>query len=184
MPLQMPTLSHQRQACAQSQRIAETAFPGCHAFSFLSLGFLLRQSCSPLTSCSIGQAFALRADQQRVRAFGVVQASLNPSSFKLLLSFAVVVTEIKLRAIALQMLRADMMESANDAALEDGEKPFNGVGMCIAAHVFAAAMVDRFVAGEQRREDSILALAIGHEASLSGVDLRLQHRAQVSGVHG
>src|SRR6266850_2729031 len=139
---------HQHRVCEQSLRIAETASLACHAFFALALDFLFRQECSPLTSCSIGQAFALRADQQRGRAFGVVQASLNPASVKLLLSLAVVVAEIKLRTIALQMLRADMMESANDAALEYGEKPFDGVRMRIAAHVFPVHVVNRVVALE------------------------------------
>src|SRR5438552_1931199 len=116
---QMTSRSHQLQARAQSRQIAETAFQECHAFSFLALGFLLRQLCSPLTSCSIGQAFALRADQQHIRALGVVQASLHPASVNLLLGLAVVVSEIEFSAIALQVLRADMMESTNDAALQN-----------------------------------------------------------------
>src|SRR6266705_1380881 len=180
----MLSRSHPLQACELSRQIAETLSLGCHAFSFLALGFLLRQLCSPLTSCSIGQASAFGAEQQRVRTFGVVQASLDPTPVNLLLGLAVVVSEIEFSAIALQVLRADMMESTDNAALEDGEKPFDGVGMRIAAHIFAAAMVDRFVAGEHRRENSVLAFPVGHEASLSGVNLRLQYWAQVGGVHG
>src|SRR5438034_1084613 len=74
---------HQHRVCEQSLRIAETASLACHAFSALALDFLFRQECSPLTSCSIGQASALCAEQQRVRTFGVVEASLSGVNLRL-----------------------------------------------------------------------------------------------------
>jgi hypothetical protein len=39
------------------------------------------------------------------------------------------------------MLRADMMENAVDAALENRKVTFNGVGVNVATHVFPGAMI-------------------------------------------
>src|SRR5258706_9986181 len=82
------------------------------------------------------------------------------------------------------MLRRYVVESADDAALEDGEISFDRVGMRIAAHVFTAAVVDGFVAGEHRRKNAVLPLTVRHKAGLGGVQLRVEDRTQVRGIHG
>ena len=65
----------------------------------------------------IGQALACDALECQISAVHVGKAQ----------SRAGVVTEVKLIAIALQVLLTDMMEGADQAALEDAEIAFNGV---------------------------------------------------------
>src|SRR6266581_2119303 len=82
------------------------------------------------------------------------------------------------------MLRADMVINPDDTPLEDRKVTLDGIGMSIATNVFPAGVVDGFVAGEHRREDSVLALAIGHKARLSGIQLRVKDWAQIRSVDG
>src|SRR5260370_15209620 len=76
---------------------------------------------------------------------------------------AFVVAEIELAKVALQMLLRDVVIGAHDPALEDGEVAFDRVGVSLAAHVLTDPVVDRFVFGEHRAENAVLALAIGHQ---------------------
>lgn len=77
-----------------------------------------------LTNPPIGQALAGDA-LQGGGAVGVAVA----------LRLAGVPTEVKLAAVALQMLFAHAVERANKAALEDGERGFYGVGGDVAARI-------------------------------------------------
>src|SRR5262245_54686125 len=81
----------------------------------------------------VGEPLALCADQKRVSAFGVVQAGLNPFAVDFPLSFAVGVTEIEFGGIAMQMRRANVMERADDSALQDREESFDSIAVNIAA---------------------------------------------------
>jgi hypothetical protein len=47
-----------------------------------------------------------------------------------------------------KVLLADAVVDADNAALEGGEVALNLIGVCVAAHVFVGAMVDRLVAAE------------------------------------
>jgi hypothetical protein len=58
---------------------------------------------------------------------------------------AVVIAELKLRDIQRHVFRADFMERANHAALEDGPEAFNRVCVDRTNNVLAPAMIDRAV---------------------------------------
>src|SRR5688500_6283591 len=94
-----------------------------------------------------------------------------------------VVPEIKLLHVALQVLRADAMERANNTAIEYGEVPFHGVRLRVAANVFPDTVVNSVMTFEERREQAVLALAIGHKASAGAMQLCVKDRAQRSGVY-
>jgi hypothetical protein len=47
-----------------------------------------------------------------------------------------------------KVLLANAVVDADNAALEGGEVALNLIGVCVAAHVFVGAMVDRLVAAE------------------------------------
>lgn len=57
-----------------------------------------------------------------------------------------VVAEIELREIAMQMGLADVVERANDPALEEREVAFGGVGVRFATDVFANGVVHGLMA--------------------------------------
>ena len=46
------------------------------------------------------------------------------------------------------MLRTYMMERASDATLKDGKVSLNGIGVCIAAHVFVLNVIYDFVSSK------------------------------------
>lgn len=135
--------------------------------------------CSPLVSRLIGQPLALGADQQRVGALSVVQPGLDPLSINLLFGLTVVVAEIKLSAIPLKMLRADVVKGADDAALQDRKESFHGVGGHVAAHILPASVVDVFMALKHARHLLILPFTISDKSSLGGVQLRLENGPKV-----
>src|SRR5262245_27775659 len=114
----------------------------------------------------IGEALPADALRHSGGALAVIETGLYPLAVNLHAGLAVVVAEIKLRRIALEMLRRDMVERADDPALEDREIALDGVGMRVTADVFTARVVHGFVAGEHRSEDSVLAFAVRHETSL------------------
>lgn len=70
----------------------------------------------------IGQALADSAQQVFIGAFEVAH-------------LAGVVTEVELGAVAMQMLLADVVIGADDAALQEAEEAFHGVGV---EHALAA----------------------------------------------
>lgn len=84
----------------------------------------------------------LSADAFRgvVRARGVIDAEGD----------AVVLVEVKFRQIAVNVGFADMVEVAIDAALQDGERTFHGVGMNEAApgDIISDGVIDGSVRGE------------------------------------
>lgn len=73
----------------------------------------------------ISQAFACDALERQISAVGFVVAQGR----------AAVVAEVKLSAVALQMLRGNVVECADKAALHDGEVTLNGVRVGNAEHV-------------------------------------------------
>src|SRR5687767_15115060 len=95
---------------------------------------------------SVSKAFALDAAEGRFRALQIIEARLLPLAIHLNALLAVVVAEVKFRGVALKMLRADMVERADDSALEDREEAFGGICVNVAAHVFPGAMGHDFMA--------------------------------------
>jgi hypothetical protein len=90
------------------------------------------------TSRSVGQPLALDTLHGQIGAGLIVHAQLGP----------VGVTEIELGQIPGQMRLGHMLIGAVDAPLEDGEEPFNGVGVNVATDVFTLAIGDGAMARE------------------------------------
>ena len=112
-------------------------------------------------SCLIRQPLAWRAFEGHLLALHVVNAELG----------AGVHSEVKFCQIAVEMFGVDVLVNANDAALEDREKPFKRIGMHVAALPLKFGMVNRAMAGcagklEHRG-------AIRHQAALR-VELRIE----------
>jgi hypothetical protein len=61
---------------------------------------------------------------------------------------ASVVPEIKLCQVPLQMLRADVVIHAINAALHDRKVSFDRVGVCVSANVLTNAVIDELVVFE------------------------------------
>lgn len=113
-----------------------------------------------LVSPPIGQALTVDAFKQDARTFGIRMPGLKPFSVDFLLRLAVVISEIKFRKIALQVLRADMVKSAEDAALEDRKVSLDSVGVGIATDVLASPMINNFMALEHGGYQAILPLGV------------------------
>ena len=96
--------------------------------------------CPVSRSCLIGEPLALRAGQCEIGALHVVDA--KPDAMR--------VTEVELVQIPLQVRLRDVLVDAVNAALEDREIAFNGVGVDVAANVFLTPMVD----GADARQNS------------------------------
>ena len=141
------------------------------AFRRLSLrGFPI---FGPATNPSIGQALANDTGDAALHAFGIVDAQ----------AFAVAVAIVKLNKVTLQMLRADVVERADDTALEDREEVFDRVGvMEERADVLLLRMVDRGVTSEILGDGRIDG-AVVRDDPRRLVDLLLQDRLQGSAIH-
>src|ERR1700683_1133567 len=85
----------------------------------------------PFFSCFVGQPLALNALKRDVRALHVIDADLNPR----------VHSEIKFGQVAVEMLGIDVLVNADNAALENAEKPFKRIGMHVAARTFEFRMM-------------------------------------------
>src|SRR5712692_6059261 len=92
--------------------------------------------------------------------------------------YALVVAEIEFGQVAFEVLLADMVISAINAALEDRKVSLNRVGMRIATHILASAMIDRTVLGKFATDLLSCAALVGHDMSV-GMDLSLNNRTQV-----
>src|SRR5579863_1932811 len=110
---------------------------------------------------SIGEALADDAFQQSSGALFVVNAKRR----------TLIVAEIKFSKIALQVLLADVVIGADDAALEDGEISFNAIGMSVAANVFISAVIYRFVAVKLFARMVVLSPFVRHQRRFAA-DLR------------
>ena len=65
------------------------------------------------------------------------------------------------------MLLADMVIDASDPALEDGEIVLGRVGVGIAAHILADAVIDGIVFGEVAPGPAVYTPFIGHQSRIS-----------------
>src|SRR6185437_4884942 len=92
----------------------------------------VRFSLLPLTSRSIHQPFAFAALHRFARAFGVGDLAAVP-------------TKLNLGRVARQMFRRDVVERADDAALQQCIPRLGGVGMNAVARIFASPVVDALV---------------------------------------
>lgn len=115
----------------------------------------------------IGQALAADVLQRVSRTIGVGEAELGAS----------VPTEVKLSHVALKMLFANMMERADQTALQQSEARFDGVGRHIAARVFLRGVVHNVMRREVLADFLVDAGLIRHQRGLLG-DLRIEDRAQ------
>lgn len=104
-----------------------------------------------LTNSPIGQPLAGDALKRQIGAVSVAVAERT----------AGVVAEVEFAHVALQVLFSDMMERADQTALEDREIAFHGVRRDVAACVFLRCVVHEFMAGVALRGLSIGVMAIG-----------------------
>ena len=133
----------------------------------MSLGLDVR----PETSPPIGEALA--GD-----AFEGLGGSLR------ILNIAVIVAKIEFAKIALEVLLADVLVHAVDAALQDAEIVLDRVGVPEAtADVFLDRVIDRAVADELAAYLNVGTGFIGHKVAFA-VDLSNQDRAQGLGIDG
>jgi hypothetical protein len=58
------------------------------------------------------------------------------------------VSEVKFGEVAVQVRLADVKIAAVDAALQDREVAFDGIGVGVAANIFLDAVSDYFMAGK------------------------------------
>src|SRR5262249_17327836 len=114
------------------------------------------------TSCFIGQPFALCALDRVIGASTVVDAE----------PFPVAIPKIQLLNGTMQVFFADVEITGVDAAVQDREKAFNGVGVGLGAVVeFARPLLffvtHRIVTGETATDSAICAQLIGHQSALN-----------------
>lgn len=96
-----------------------------------------------------------------------------------------VVVSPDLIAAGVQVLRADGVERADDAALENREVTLDGVRMNVSAHVFANLMVHGLMAQNPRLNGAHRALAIGYNVDVLRVlKLLSDDRLKRLAVHG
>jgi hypothetical protein len=116
----------------------------------------------------IGQALAVRAFDRRQRPVNVAAPPRDP----------VIVSEIKFREIAVQMLLGAVLIDAFHAALEDGIVAFDGVGGDLAAYIFLFAVVHRAMVFELAANFHVVPRFVGHQAAFP-TDVRPQDRRNV-----
>lgn len=90
------------------------------------------------TSCFISKPLALDPLKGNFGALAVIDAK----------PLTVVLPEIELSQVAVKMLGIDVLINADDAALEDREKPFKRVGMHVAARPFKLGVIDTLMFGK------------------------------------
>jgi hypothetical protein len=124
------------------------------------------------TSRSIGEPLALDATQDIAGTTGIVHAQGDP----------VVVSEIELGEVAMQMFLANVLVDAIDAAFQDGEETFCGVGVSVTAHVLISGMNDGLMAGECLADLPVDAALVS--AQMRGfIDPGFKDRAKIRGIH-
>ena len=121
----------------------------------------------------IGQALVADALQQSGRALFIIESDFLPTAINLHALFAMVIAEVKFRCVAVQMLLADVVINAVDAALEYREKSFNRVRVHVPAHVLLRCVVDNVMRNGHRADDAVLASVIRHQERLVGEVLDL-----------
>ena len=130
--------------------------PRCHARPFSCSRKNLLSFCWLL----VGQAIAFRTRHDERGPFAVVDAERDP----------VVVAELKLRAVAVQVALADVVETAVDATLEQTEHALGRVAVRRAAHVFRTGVRHAFVLGELLARFDIARARSSSPQTLSMVD--------------
>src|SRR5689334_11344986 len=98
--------SHLRRSRARVRQTCRAGSAACHA------AFSASNRALAEINCFVGQSLSLDAEQRRHGAAEVINAKGR----------AVVIPEIELSGIPLQMLAADVVINAGDAALEDAEE--------------------------------------------------------------
>src|ERR1044071_5508386 len=149
------------------QRVSGSSFA-----KSITANFCSRNPCLLCVSPPIRKALPGNALKRHGRALLVVDAKL----------LAAVVSEIEFGDIALKMLFTNMVESPDEATLQEGEKAFNGVGVRDAAHVFAGSVAHCVVRFEVQTGHCVAHGIIGHEAGFLR-DMALQERLERLDVH-
>jgi hypothetical protein len=108
--------------------------------------------------------------------------ALGPLAVNFHFGFAAVVAG-QTQSRVLQVLGANVVEDADNAALEDGEAP-NGIGRYVATRIFSNSVIDCLRACEHWSHKAVLAFAVSHEAGSCGDHLFIRDRAQVAKGNG
>jgi hypothetical protein len=99
---------------------------------------------------------------------------------------SVVMTELKFRQVERQIFCANVVVSADYAALEQRPKRFDVIRMNLAAHILAGAMANRFVREANRVQMRVAAMLIGrykvHRSADRFADKRLSVAASVLSI--
>jgi len=109
------------------------------------------------TSCLIREPLPFDAIERTLRAAAVVNAEFFP----------VVISEIELGEIPPQMFLRHVLVNAVNAAFEDREKPFDGIGVNRAAHILLLLMLDGAVRSEVMADVGIDRMLVAHEAAFA-----------------
>jgi hypothetical protein len=142
------------------------------------------------TSCFIGQALALHAFEGDLGPLAVIDAKLG----------ARVLPEIELGQVTVEVPIINVLIDADDPALKDREKPFERVGVNVAARPFKLGVIDAFVLLEAAKLEVLrhvtyeAAVVMHHRAKVTanaamierhGTDVAAAlHKAQDLGVMG
>src|SRR4051812_43939597 len=97
-------------------------------------------------------------------AFDSLNRGFGPVNIAVAQADSVIVAEIKFRKIAVQVLLFAVLINAARAALEDGERPFDGVGVNVAANVFFDAMLHGLMRSEMSVRASVEFAFVRHAA--------------------
>ena len=128
--------------------------PLLHAWSRPSLRGNRRWPSS--TSGSVGKTLARESLDRPIGASEIIEPGLDP----------VAVAEIELGQIPLQVGLAHMLLNAIDAALQDGEIAFDGIGVSVVPHVFLGFVVYGQMLGIGPTNVAIDVGLIGHEPAV------------------
>lgn len=118
----------------------------------------------------IGQALASDSLERQIGAVRIAVAKRR----------AGVIAEAELFAVALQVLRGNVVEGADQTTLEHREETFHSVRMSDAAHVLSLGVVDLLIGLETvfTLEQVVARAAVRHDVRI-GVDLRLKNQFKV-----
>src|SRR6185437_2542532 len=130
-----------------------------------------RRSRPCITRRRIGEALALYAEQRAVGALNIFNADRR----------AVAVTEAKFVQVPLQMGFRNRVIGSDNAAFQDREKSFDGVGVNRTAHIFAVLVVDALAAKRTRGMASGMAFVGINQAAAR--NLLIDDGGEISAVH-
>src|SRR6185437_59876 len=131
-----------------------------------------RRSRPSITRRRIGEALTLHTEQRAVGALNIFNADCR----------AVAVAEAKFVQVPLQMSLADGVIGSDNAAFQDREKSFDGVGVNRAAHILPVLVVDALAAERTRGVASgVIFVGINQAAARN---LLIDNGGEINAIYG